>query len=407
MSSDYDHVRAATAAVLTRNQHTANGFRYTKPSRDTYPYQWLWDSCFHAIIYTHLDHDYAKDELRAVLAKQWPDGMVAHVTYWEPSEIFAVDWGKPETSSLTQPPLIAYALWRVYEVTNDTDLVAELYPKLARYHTALWEQRRLKDRDLLGIINPDESGEDNSPRFDTALELTHTHHVEDNLKKRHELFAAHRACNYEANRCTHEHFWVEDVPFNVFAIASLEAMQRLAVVSGNDPSPWRRHAKAIAHALRTHCFANGSFWSTTGEQATRIETDTWARFAPLFIGLYTQSEATALVTEHLRDETRYSLPYGLPTVAATNPSYDPNEPTWGEAWQHPHWRGPIWMLPHWCVYHGLQRYGFVDDAKQLRDKSIRLLQQSGYREYFHPETGIGMGAQGFTWGGLVLDMFTA
>jgi len=28
----------------------------------------------------------------------------------------------------------------------------------------------------------------------------------------------------------------------------------------------------------------------------------------------------------------------------------------------------------------------------------------GFREYYNPFTGEGMGARGFTWGGLVLDM---
>jgi len=41
---------------------------------------------------------------------------------------------------------------------------------------------------------------------------------------------------------------------------------------------------------------------------------------------------------------------------------------------------------------------------QLYQSSVRLLKQSGLREYYDPLTGQGHGANGFTWGGLVLDM---
>jgi hypothetical protein len=36
--------------------------------------------------------------------------------------------------------------------------------------------------------------------------------------------------------------------------------------------------------------------------------------------------------------------------------------------------------------------------------SLRLVQQSGFREYYDPLTGQGHGAANFTWPGLLLDM---
>ncbi|HEY4521110.1 MAG TPA: glycoside hydrolase, partial [Candidatus Paceibacterota bacterium] len=68
------------------------------------------------------------------------------------------------------------------------------------------------------------------------------------------------------------------------------------------------------------------------------------------------------------------------------------------------WRGPVWMAPHWFIYHGLVRYGYAKEAADIRAKSIALLERSGFRECFNPETGEGLGARGFTWGALVLDM---
>ena len=62
------------------------------------------------------------------------------------------------------------------------------------------------------------------------------------------------------------------------------------------------------------------------------------------------------------------------------------------------------MAPHWFIYKGLMSYGFAEEANEIREMSRKLLEHSGFREYFNPETGEGYGAKEFTWGALVLDM---
>jgi glycogen debranching enzyme len=81
-------------------------------------------------------------------------------------------------------------------------------------------------------------------------------------------------------------------------------------------------------------------------------------------------------------------------VSQDEPSFDPAG----------FWRGPSWMAPNWFIYRGLIRYGMVEDAARVLERSMRLLEKSGFREYFNPVTGEGLGAEGFTWGGLVVDM---
>lgn len=66
--------------------------------------------------------------------------------------------------------------------------------------------------------------------------------------------------------------------------------------------------------------------------------------------------------------------------------------------------GATWIGANWFIYKGLVRYGMVDEAKKIYNASRVLIEKSGFREYFHPETGEGIGAENFTWGGLVLDM---
>lgn len=395
----------AVHTLLTDNTQTVDHWQYTVPSATSYPYQWFWDSCFHAIMWSHFDALRAQAELDALVFRQHEDGFIGHVIYWQPGEILSIDWGIPHTSSLIQPPILAYAIWRTFAVSQDTNWLATIYPAAAAFYSYILRERDVRDVHLYGLVNPDESGEDNAPKFDTALGLPPQHNAKENTERRYALFDAHRQCNYNA-MCTSEHFWVEDVAYNTYLVWNLDVLSDIAYTLGHkkDANRWREAATDTKTAMRKQMFHQGKYVSLSGRAATPVSTDGWDQFLPLLAGLYTQSEAHQLVHTHLLDKNRYWLHYGVPTVAPTDPAYTPDEPEWGEAWQHPDWRGAIWMVPHWCIYHGLRRYGFTTEAEMIRDKSIALIAQQGFRENYHPHTGIGMGAEGFTWGGLTIDM---
>ena len=46
-----------------------NGFQYTVPDPIVYPYQWLWDSCYHAIVLSHFSVEDAQKELLSLSAE--------------------------------------------------------------------------------------------------------------------------------------------------------------------------------------------------------------------------------------------------------------------------------------------------------------------------------------------------
>ena len=54
---------------------------YCVPNPRTYPHLWLWDSCFHAVVWAHLGDTRAVQELAAVLEGQLPGGLVPHMRY--------------------------------------------------------------------------------------------------------------------------------------------------------------------------------------------------------------------------------------------------------------------------------------------------------------------------------------
>ena len=60
---------------------------------------------------------------------------------------------------------------------------------------------------------------------------------------------------------------------------------------------------------------------------------------------------------------------------------------------------------NWFAIIGLERYGFTEEADWLRAHTLGITQKSGYREYYQPLTGEGLGAKGFSWSAaLALDL---
>ena len=385
--------------LLKRNRRqTDTGYTYTVPSPETYPYQWLWDSCFHAIMLAKFEPEAAISELRALLSRQFVSGMVPHLIFWKGklTRPYNWGWGKGGTSSITQPPLLAHAAYEIYLQTRDTTFLKDLMPAIYAFYAYLIDRRDPADHHLISIINPDESGEDNCPRFDAPMHLSADVSFFAHMYERHKLVRANSVCNWDEEECMRKNFWVKDVPFNAILVENLAILAKLAVLI--DEPDIERFAtvnhKLISDAMRDLMLEDGVFWSVEGENQNKLKVATWAHFIPLFAGLYTQEEAKALIETYFHDHTSFRCPYCIRTVSQQEPSYRAAG----------FWRGPVWFAPHWFIYHVLKRYSFEEEAVWLREVSTRLVEHNGFREYFNPETGKAYGAHNFTWGTLVLDM---
>ncbi len=62
------------------------------------------------------------------------------------------------------------------------------------------------------------------------------------------------------------------------------------------------------------------------------------------------------------------------------------------------------LLANWFLYHCLRFRNFHAEAETLLLTVQRLIEQSGFREYYNPFSGAGYGARQFTWSGLVVDL---
>lgn len=385
--------------LMLKNRRISGEHQYTVPSPYTYPFQWLWDSCFNAIILSHLNIEDAKKELLSLVFHQFENGMIPHIIYWDreqPTDFPVIEWGREHTSTITQPPMLAYVAFNIYQKDQDKSFIKQIYTSLKNYYNFLLIDRDPRKIHLPGIINPDESGEDNSSRFDFALGLGPKHTLEENLQKRLDLVSKDLSCNFETVTCMSNFFWIADVPFNAILIENLEMLSKLAREIGkfSDADYFLHQREEIVVSMGKWMFEDGIFWSVFGQDPQKIKIKTWHIFAPLFAGLYTKTQARDLVSKYLKGKD-FKTKFIVPSVATDESSYDPEG----------FWRGPIWMAVNWFVYKGLKKYKFDEMAKQVYKSSLNLIEKSGFREYYHPQTGQGLGARDFTWGGLVLDMY--
>ena len=107
-----EDLRKAARKILESNERSVvlNGrtYVYTVPSASKkprpifetpwysvsyYPFQWFWDSCFHAIVYAALgEPKRAKEELRSLITAQREDGFIPHVIFWDKNQVRRRPW---------------------------------------------------------------------------------------------------------------------------------------------------------------------------------------------------------------------------------------------------------------------------------------------------------------------------
>ncbi len=77
-------------------------YRFIAPSKKEYRFQFLWDTAFHAIVLSHIDLEWAKEEIKNILKAQWQDGFMPHIIFW--SGRFLPHWAIIESKISFLPP---------------------------------------------------------------------------------------------------------------------------------------------------------------------------------------------------------------------------------------------------------------------------------------------------------------
>ncbi|MDI7246928.1 MAG: trehalase family glycosidase [Bacillota bacterium] len=402
-SSERERLREMVAGVVKKHHVDIGGHSYTKPSSKVYEQQWLWDSCFHAIIHLDLgDSEQARSEIRAMLSRQVADGpdagMVPHMNYFTGGG--EALWGTPDRSGITQPPMLGSAVREIARRAGDMGFVREVFEPLCRYYSWLAARRDPDGDDLVSIIHPWESGWDNSQRWDELAGFGEDE--ERNKAIRNEMCARLKGLGFDsAAALAAGWFDVEPVDFNCIYAENLAALAWCAQELGfaDTACDFAERARRVRKAIRSKMRdpATGLYFDIAriGGEERHIRVETPAMFFPLFAGVPTAGEAPALVRRLLSPSSFWPR-YPVPTVSMEDPRFAPDR----------YWRGTTWVNINWFVMQGLLLYGFREAAEGLARRTVDLVLQNSLWEYYDPRTGRGLGAEDLSWSGLVIDMIT-
>ena len=389
--------------TTTLNGETVD-YHYTCPGLERYPHQWLWDSSFHAIVLSHFDPERGQEEIETLLKAQREDGFLSIVTLWEgiaslKEYTFIAPYTTGKTQTMTQPPVVALAVEKLYQKTGDKGFLKGVLPGLMRFADYLNTKRDQDGDHLVSVFHAFETGMDMLPAYDSPAGVTS---AKPDGKETIMALLRPAWSNYfldwdEKKMAESGLFNVKDVMFNCIHAQSQRAIARL-LKELEDPKSEEYHKSATLteDAIIAHCWNEDGLFYSLDKDNTQLEVKTITSLFPLILDNVPKDKLDRLV-DHLTNPDEFWPEYPVPTVALDEPSFDAED---SEAL----WRGPTWISTNWFLINGLEKHGYTDIASDLREKTIKLVEEKGFREYFNPLTGEGYGSEDFAWATLAIDL---
>jgi putative isomerase len=208
----------------------------------------------------------------------------------------------------------------------------------------------------------------------------------------------HSGMDNQARRCGYDGVMtVEGVDLNSYLVRELQAMGEIAAETGrlDEAESFRNQAEKLSRLINDVFWdeVDGFYYDRDERQNELVKIKSIAGLIPLWAGIAPEDRASRLVEEHILNPSEFWLPYPLATWARNEPDYY-QERRGSECT----WMGATWVPTNYMVFHGLLQYGYKDVARELADKTFRMvLQESATREYYNGETGSGQGLNPF-WG---------
>ena len=385
-------------------------YDYVCPSVERYPFQWFWDSCFHAVVLSRLDPERAEAELRTLLVNQHPDGFVSHVTFWQRERHeaavadYLIRWRSPWLSDSMQPPILAEATAAVARRGGGLRFLREVLPAVRAFYDWCHRVRDPDGEGLIVVLEPHETGMDQSPSFDAYLGVeTATPDAFAAAWRSVALKRAEVEQRPEPIKAA-DRFVVADVLVNTLYAENQRVLADLHAQVGDTVgfAELRSRADRTATRVLERCWMaeDADFHALAGETQAPLPGGTVAGLLPVLLAA-APSPVVDGIAARLADRDEFGAAFPVPSVARTHPAFQAGP------MRDLLWRGPTWINTNWYVARGLRRHGHVALAQRIEDASMALVERSGFREYFNPDTGVGYGARGFAWSALAFEMLAS
>ena len=376
---------SVTSLVTTTRSMMERHFQsegYTVPNGSVYPWQWLWDSAFHAIVWNALGRpDRALAELDTLLGCGHPDGFVPHIGYHGPSP-HADLWQRPDTSSISQPPMYGHAIAQLHR--SGVSAPPALLDRAARGLSFLL-RHRTRIEGLVSVVHPWETGADNSPRWDHWIDGDFTL---DKWWVAKGSFVRSIVRSDSGAPISNPQFRCAPAGFN--ALVAFNALELAEVTGDHD---LEREALEIVGALDGSWCSDTSTWIDRGESSCgsgRVRT--LDALLPMLVSR--RSDAVGAAVDQLLDPTAFAADHGPTGVHRQEPMFAPDT----------YWRGSAWPQLTYLLWWAAQRRGASVLAGSLQAAALRGAASSGLAEHWHPDDGTALGAVPQSWTGLVVAM---
>ena len=315
-SEKIDRTLMKCFSVLKANIHSAQGnigWDWSTPDRYPHRYAWLWDSAFNAIGIKYISHKIAENTILAVLSKQRHHGFIPHMM---------LPYG--DDSNITQPPLLCWVAWHLFQSGSGIQFIETIFPKLVQYLKHLMTMDRNGNGLMEWSDGGPESGMDNSPRFDQVK-------------------------NPDA------------VDLNSFIANELLYLGKMAALLNESEIVQYCRGKWAVLAGRVNSLLwneEDGIYYDLGPDGAHVRVKTVASFVPMFAGIVPENRINRLA-EHLEDPNEFNRPFPVSSVSGDEPSFCDDM-----------WRGPVWTNYNYIIIEGLRRYGLDDIAQHITDRTI-------------------------------------
>lgn len=325
LNEDVEKLYYKSFSVLKSMIYSPEGMfqrRWSTPDKIPHKDLYLWDSAFHSIALKYISYDLAKETLLSVLDSQKEDGMIPHRS-------------NPQNGSdITQPPILAWAIMELYKESEDISLLEETYDRLKKYVQWNMENRDANKNYLYEwYVNDaslncrcDESGMDNSPRFDDVTKM-------------------------------------DSIDFSCFMANEVKSLSNMAKALDRPGEHlywdviFDRIKKAINDVL--YCKEDKFYYDVLLSDGSFKKVKAVSSFLPLFAGVCEKDVAHDLVN-HLKDE--FDTPFAIPSVAKDDKTYGTDM-----------WRGPVWINYNYMISEGLRKYGYKNEADEIVKSTIAMI----------------------------------
>ena len=397
--------------VLINNRRSG----YTLPTNnELYPAQWNWDSAFIALGYSYFNMEYAIEELEKLISGQWEDGMIPHILFHDNDESYFPNhktWdcgNKVPSSGITQPPIIATIIKKIVDQNkldkSQMKRMEIIIKKLKKYLDWFYNYRDTNKIGLAAIIHPWESGLDNSPIWDGPLDKVK---IEENLKYERRDLNVSRSSNrplkkdydgyitllnqfkknkYNPSKIVNDSmFNVIDIGFNSILIRATKDLVEVSKKFNLNFSDLKNKiSKSEESLIKFYKDEDQSFFSYDFKNHNLIKVDAISNYFILFANLENQEINNKIIDKLKKYNSQKD--YFFTTVNPKDKAFEETR----------YWRGPVWINSNWIIYQGLINKD-KNFSSLIKNKTLELLENKKFHEYYNYKTGECLGANNFSW----------